>query len=70
MPPYVLIASSLLTVLLAVAFARERRLRLALQRLLTKLLSFWKRPDEDDLFDPDDAVGQGTAGDRVQRPAG
>ena len=36
-----LVASSLLIVVLAFALVRERRLRMALQRLLAKLLSVW-----------------------------
>jgi hypothetical protein len=61
----VLIASSLLIVVLAFALARERRLRLALQRLLAKLLSFWRSGDEDALDGADDAAGRARAGDRL-----
>jgi hypothetical protein len=62
----VLLASSLLTVLLAVAFARERRLRIALQRLLAKLLSFWRNSDADPNYRPNGVDHQSAAGDRVQ----
>jgi hypothetical protein len=62
----VLVATSLLTVLLAVAFARERRLRIALQRLLAKLLSFWRTRDANAIYESDDGSRQSAAGDRVQ----
>jgi hypothetical protein len=38
----VLLASSLLVVVLVLLLVREVRLRCALQRLLTKLLNFWR----------------------------
>ena len=38
----VILASSLLTVVLVVALVREVRLRRALQRLLSRLLSVWR----------------------------
>jgi hypothetical protein len=60
----VLIASSLLIVVLAFALARECRLRLALQRLLARLLSFWRSHDEDAFDGADDAAGG--AGERMQ----
>ena len=47
-------SSALLVVLLTLALAREIKLRRALQRLLAKLLKFWRnhdppiRPDSDD----------------------
>jgi hypothetical protein len=62
----VLIASSLLIVVLAFALARERRLRLALQRLLAKLLSFWRTRNDDAFRGADDAAGRARAGERVQ----
>ena len=43
----VLLASSLLVVFLALAFARERRLRWALERLLARILAYWRHRDED-----------------------
>ena len=40
------VASLVLVVILTLAFARERRLRVALQRLLAKLLSYWRNRNE------------------------
>ena len=65
MTTVVLVASSLLIVVLAFAFARERRLRLALQRLLAKLLSFWRLRNEDAVHAADDAASRARAGDRL-----
>ena len=39
----VLLASSALAVILVLALAREMRLRRALQRLLARLLKFWRK---------------------------
>jgi hypothetical protein len=44
----ILTASAVLVVLLALALAREMRMRRALQSLLKKLLSFWRNRDAED----------------------
>ena len=52
----VLASSALLVVLLTLALAREIRLRRALQRLLAKLLKFWRDhgpPNRSESDDPD-----------------
>jgi hypothetical protein len=61
----VLLASSLLIVVLAFALARERRLRFALQRLLAKLLSFWRTRNEDAVQAADNAAGRARPGGRL-----
>ena len=60
----ILTASAVLVVLLAVALAREMRMRRALQNLLKKLLSFWRNRDAEkpvvrsgDATDDDAAAG-------------
>jgi len=40
----ILLASSTLALILIVALVREVRLRRALQRLLTRLLAYWRNP--------------------------
>jgi len=60
-----LMASVVLVVVLALALAREVKLRRALQRLLKQLLSFWRNRDEkpvarrSDSADDDDDDGRG-----------
>ena len=44
---FALTAGSLLVVVLALALAREIRLRRALQRLLGKLLNLWRNRDDE-----------------------
>jgi hypothetical protein len=55
----VLLASSLLAVVLVLLLVREVRLRCALQRLLTKLLNFWRSADaeEDESHETDSDGG-------------
>ena len=61
----ILTASAVLVVLLAVALAREMRMRRALQSLLKKLLSFWRNRDAEEPVarrgdaDDDSAAGGG-----------
>jgi len=61
----ILAASSVLVVLLALALAREMRMRRALQSLLRKLLSYWRKSDADEPVarrgdaDDDTAAGSG-----------
>ena len=43
----ILTACAVLVVVLALALAREVRLRRALQSLLKQLLSFWRNPDSE-----------------------
>jgi hypothetical protein len=66
----VLLASSLLVMVLVLLLVREVRLRCALQRLLTKLLNFWRRADvEEDAShetDGDDAGGGPVTNDRMR----
>ena len=53
-------ASSLLAVFLALALAREMRIRRALQRILSRLLQYWSTFDarEDEAGDRDDRDGR------------
>jgi hypothetical protein len=44
----ILMAGAVLVVLLALALAREMRMRRALQSLLKKLLSFWRNRDAEE----------------------
>jgi hypothetical protein len=44
----VLLASSVLVMVLVLLLVREVRLRCALQRLLTKLLNFWRSADAEE----------------------
>ena len=44
----ILAAGAVLVVLLALALAREMRMRRALQSLLKKLLSFWRNRDAEE----------------------
>jgi hypothetical protein len=48
MTPVILVASSLLAVLLALALVREMRIRRALERLLSRLLALWRHPRDQD----------------------
>jgi hypothetical protein len=57
----ILAASSVLVVLLALALVREVRLRKALQRLLTKLMSFWRNNDAENSRDAPSKVDDGPA---------
>jgi hypothetical protein len=60
----VLLASSLLVMVLVLLLTREVRLRCALQRLLTKLLNFWRSLDaEDDASQETDVDDGGDGGD-------
>jgi len=43
----ILVASSTLALILIVVLVREVRLRRALQRLLSRLLAYWKNPHGD-----------------------
>ena len=43
----IIVASSLTTVLLALGLARERRLRLALERLVARILKLWRHQHDD-----------------------
>jgi hypothetical protein len=54
------LASSLLTVLLALALTREVRLRRALQKLMQRIFKLWRKRHEADV---DDVSGSGS--DRV-----
>ena len=54
--PLILAISSMVTLLCIVALIREHRLRRALQRLLTRLISIWRnRRDPTEALDPLDA---------------
>ena len=61
----ILTASAVLVVLLALALVREVRLRRALQHLLRKLLSYWRKTDAEEPVarrgdaDDDSAAGGG-----------
>jgi hypothetical protein len=44
----IVVASSALALILALALARERRIRCALQRLLARLLTFWRNQHAED----------------------
>ncbi len=62
-----LTAGAVLVVVLALALAREVRLRRALQSLLKKLLLFWRNDDDaKPLSRRDDADDGATAGDRLR----
>ena len=52
----VVLASSLLAVLLALALAREVRLRRALQKLIQRIFKLWRNRHETDV---DDVSGNG-----------
>lgn len=56
------VATLVLVVILTLAFARERRLRVALQRLLAKLLSYWRSSNE--------ANDEGEVDETAVRPVG
>lgn len=64
---YALVAtSSLLVVLLALGWAKEFRLRRALQNLLTRIFTRWRDPDETEPTGPPhrDARRPANTGDR------
>ena len=44
----IILASSVLAIVLVAALVREVRLRRALQRLLSRLLSYWRKHDAKD----------------------
>ena len=64
----ILTTGAVLVVLLAVALAREMRMRRALQSLLKKLLSFWRNRDaEEPVARSGDAdADNDSAGDRMR----
>ena len=45
----IVVASSVLALILVLALARERRIRCALQRLLARLLTFWRNQHADNI---------------------
>ena len=63
----IVLASSVLAVVLVVALVREVRLRRALQKLLSRLLSHWRNRDvENHTLPPSDGDDSAAAGrDRV-----
>jgi len=64
----ILAAGAVLVVLLALALAREMRMRRALQSLLKKLLSFWRNRDaENSVARRGDTADDDTAADHRMR---
>jgi hypothetical protein len=66
--PHILLTFVSLALLLAVvAFLKERRIRLALQNLLRRLLSRWRTPADEDDHSPCDRSDRSDA-DRERLP--
>jgi hypothetical protein len=63
----IVLASSLLTVLLALALVREVRWRRALQKLVHRIFTLWRKRHEDDVDDDADGVGRRVNGGRRLR---
>lgn len=57
----VVVASSVLALILALALARERRIRYALQRLLGRLFTSWRTKNAENI-DPDSHDGDADLG--------
>jgi hypothetical protein len=63
----IVLASSLLAVLLALALVREVRWRRALQKLVHRIFTLWRKRHEEDMDDDNGGVGRRIDGDRRLR---